>query len=101
MASTSHSPQASAWGSTCALKLGNRFNGFLNRLKTSVFATHQKPLKRFRAFEIAPNPRLKLGENEKLDSVLSKLSFGEGSVAGVFCLKLSSCLGNFVDLRVP
>ncbi len=44
------------------MKSWNRFNGFR---EIPVFL--YKPLKRLITFRVTPNPKLKLGENEKLD----------------------------------
>jgi len=43
------------------MKSWNRFNGF-----RKIPVTLDKPLKRLITFRVAPNPKLKLGENEKL-----------------------------------
>ena len=48
-------------GIRCRMKSWNRFNGFR---EIPVFL--YKPLKRLITFRVAPNPKLKLGENEKL-----------------------------------
>ena len=48
-------------GIRARIKAWNRFNGFR---KIPVFL--HKPLKRLSTFRVAHNPKLKLGENEKL-----------------------------------
>jgi len=57
----SHSPLALAWGLELAKNLRTVLNGF-RKIRLFLY----KPLKRLTTFPIRPNPKLKLGENEKL-----------------------------------
>ena len=58
--STSHSPQASAWGQAITSSSRNRFNGFQNP------AAPRETVKTVQSFFVVLGPRLKPGVNEKL-----------------------------------
>jgi len=57
----SHSPQASAWGPLLDEFVQNRFNGF----QFVVISLINKTVETVSASTTPPDPKLKLGENEK------------------------------------
>src|SRR5438093_1509474 len=65
--STSHSPQASAWGCRCLRRAANRFNGLSATRKylgsDAIWET-VKTVAEIRT--VSADPKLKLGENERL-----------------------------------
>jgi hypothetical protein len=86
---TSHSPQASAWDYRCPSEAVNVFNGYLERqiLRIDAISETVKTVAEIRLGRA--NPKLKLGENEKL-------SFHSVTAGGGICTFVQSRTRHFL-----